>query len=601
MTSENMQMGIYLIDRDLFPKLDNDAVVDTIIEEYNAKTKNEQEFFHEETIRIKLSNYGFKTRLFFGHKKRTPKWKYFWQDALSKESKMRGALNYDASYIAFVFNNRRMFALSGGQGNFVIQDYINQSFGLEIVSRLISENSKVVKSIQVRGLTGMIMASTKFFRGDYRLADDDEFGKFYKQINAELSKNILSNRFGFNAKSLKKGAGCIAKSSFQINKSIDLAALFRILMHLDILLTQPIIANLNKVRLISGRGKGNKGLRADLENIFIQKLYECVRDNKRIDADFCHPDYEDYLTASTYEVCKGHSSEPLFKDPFDELTDINDLFDKFKQTDAIDPANIDAFSNTLERLSVISKDAEGKVKTKGSLLKHIHMEMSHAKKTYFRVDDEWYEIEDEFLTILDRDCKRLLEECRDDSIISKPWNAKRHSVENNFNNDHIGEQGTLVLDKILPDDIEPCDLLKFKNGEVFFIHIKRGFNNSMRDLTAQVHIAARRIMGDLRSNKDDYIGSIYDSLVAKKKSKDKYFAKAAAQIKGVAKEAFVDKLRGSTKQIFCLGIYVESRKRKDLSNPGEFRSNIAKFALLELHRKLRGMGVDLKIAQIKSK
>ena len=256
---DTMQVSIYHIDTDLFPELNNEEIVNQIIKEHNNNLPKKTEPFIEQPLKDGVNLHGFNLRVFYSEKTRNPKWKGFLKSILEPQAILLNGENRDISFVAFVYDDTGMFAITGGQGNFLIQNYINPHFGIDIITRLISENSKVIKSLNERGLTGALLASTKYYRFDYKLSDEDNFGKLYKQVEAELDINLLSNKLGLSTEELRKNVGCVAKSTFKINKSININSLLHVVKKLSVLINneEPKFT-LNKAVVIRSIIKPNK-------------------------------------------------------------------------------------------------------------------------------------------------------------------------------------------------------------------------------------------------------------------------------------------------------------------------------------------------------
>ena len=148
-----------------------------------------------------------------------------------------------------------------------------------------------------------------------------------------------------------------------------------------------------------------------------------------------------------------------------------------------------------------------------------------------------------------------------------------------------GDDKTIVLDTITPENIEPCDILKYDDEHVYFYHVKKGFNGSMRDLTNQVFLAASRIQEDRRSE-FTYLKKVYEKM----RISDTY----KEQVDSL--EEFIEIV--NKKPIFILAVKDNSTKNRNLKDIEKFSSNIAKFSLNELVGNMRNLGIDFKITQI---
>lgn len=154
-----------------------------------------------------------------------------------------------------------------------------------------------------------------------------------------------------------------------------------------------------------------------------------------------------------------------------------------------------------------------------------------------------------------------------------------------------------MLDKITPENIEPCDILKWDDENLYFYHVKAGFGNTMRDLCSQIFIAASNLQNDVNSSKE-YIGKIYDHLLSKRDSKNEYFARVFSQTTNMTKDQFVG-LFESKKMVFVLAVLDTATSERMINDDvSRFDSNIAKFSLQELVKGMRGLGIEFKITQI---
>lgn len=605
MSKEKIQVSIYYIDTSLFDETTKDDVIKQIIDAHHAKP-DEKERFSEQQLKANVASENFKVRIFYSEKTRTPKWKEFLEPILDSDQDLLRANNHDSSYIAFISDEANLFAISGGQGNFVIQDYIDQNFGIRLLSYLISKDSEVIKSLQDRGLTGSVLASTRFFRGDAKLADEDEFGRIYKQIKAELKKEILSKQFGFTSDEINGNVGCVAKSSFQINKSIDFSRLLQILANITRVLREPSLVALNQVRVISRRGEKNKRLIESLENTLFSQLYRNFLGNcHEVDFDFCNPDFEKYLTATGYQVFKKYSSDSLFDKPFDKMEDVQLLFkslEGLKGKDTFKASTFDEFKSGLANLRIKSFNTDNIVLTQDFFIKHVHGEIKFEEKTYFHIDGQWCEIQSSFIESLNTDCKAVIVESLDQNILHKVWANSEQTDETSYIQEFLNDANFFVLHKILAENVELCDLLKFDDSNLALIHIKKGFNNSIRDLTSQIMIAAKRFIGDVKGNSFNYLGQIHESLQAKSASENPYLQKISTQAGSFSCDDFLGLFKSKgRKPIFVLAFVDTAQNERDIlkDDIGQFNSNIAKFSIVELRRNLRRLGIDLKITQIK--
>lgn len=537
---------------------------------------------------------GYKLQIFYQKKDFNPKWKdYFRSIAKSDQAIMQDKVSSSEGFVLLLLKekNESLYAVTGGLGYFAIQENIYNDFGIDIFSRIIKREDKILKATKEKSVMGSIIGTTKYFRNEFNLFETDSFGKIYQELKARLDKNVLTDKLGFKEDDIKRESGCVVKSSFKINKAITFKQLIKIINCLESILEgeQPI--SINNVKKLT---KKNILLLQKLEDELFNQLWE--RFEKPYDSysfDLCHKDFEKYLTASEYIVKKGSSRKNFFNDyKFDELLEIDDIFRELKKSND-NPSNKDEFRELIKYFKIYSFDEDGNELTRDSLQAHLLGDVTYNSMKYFHIDKIWYQIKDEFLDELNSSCKSFIINNMDKGL-EKKWDLA-HEDENNYNQKYIGEKNTIVLDKITSENIEPCDILRWDKKNLYLYHVKAGFGNTMRDLCSQIVISANRINHDLNSSKK-YIKKIYAALRSKINGAP-YFDLAGKQTEQYSEKEF---LRLFDKELFFVLAVLDtaSSKVRKISDINTFNSNIAKFSLRELVKEMKSLDINFKIAQL---
>lgn len=589
MEEGKLQIGIYKIEEDHIIHLPS------II---SQKGFRQQELVHGEIS-------GYKLELFYQKKPSDPKWKDF-LCSLAKEGQavLDEKQSWSESFILLLLDNsqKNLYAVTGGPGFFAIQDYIYEDFGIDVFSRLIKKEDKILKGTREKSFVGGILGTTKHFRKNFNLFETDSFGKIYQELKASLDRKSLIENLGFSEEDISKGSACIAKSSFKINKAISFDQLLSIIIGCEHILETKEPIPINNVHKISK--KRNVVLIQLLEDTLYTQLWERYISENRQDKfsfDLCHKDVEKYLTASEYIIRKNLSGKNIFGDHiFTELTDIDEIFDQIEISLGLskNSENKSEFVNLLKSLKIYSYDEEGKDLTRGALCSHLLGDVNPppGDEKYFFIDKSWYLIRDIFINDLDKSCKDFLTRNYHDGLNSI-WDYPKES-ENQYNRRYIGEKNTIVLDKVTPENIEPCDILKWDEDNLYFYHVKAGFGNTMRDLCSQIIIAANRMVQDSSTSKQ-YSQKIYNTL-RNKIGGTPYFDEAGKQTNKYSEEFFLSLFDKNF--VFVLAVLDTATDRvRDIKEIEKFGSTIAKFSLQELTKEMMGIGIDFKISQIKKK
>jgi len=592
--SEKLQIAIYKIDMGNESLSISESPISEIKKHVIVKGYELQEIEND-------SLDGYKIELLYRRNPFSPKWKEFLSSITKQDQNILiKNKSYAESFVMLILNttSNNLYAITGGFGYNVIQDFIDDDFGVDVLSRLITKEDKILKSVKEKSVLGSILGSTKYFRNNYNLFENDSFGKIYQELKANLDKNILCDRFGFSLDDLKNNSNCIAKTSFRINKSVLIEDLLQIITGCEYVLDNLDPISINNVEKIVK--KKNQGLVNTLENQLFNQLWERYSgENENIDFDLCHKDFEQYLTATYYIVKKNSSNNNFFgnKD-FREcrLENIDELFKQIREMEG-SPSLKDDFVSIVRSLKIYSYNDENQNNplTKGWLLHHIFGEVSLEDKKYFLIDNNWYRIKNDFVVELNDSCEQFIKNNYDDGL-DKKWDFPT-ITENQYNEKYISEKSTIVLDRVTPENIEPCDILRWDEKNLYFYHVKSRFGNTMRDLCSQIFIAANKIQKDVKSTKE-YTGQIYDHLQNMINSKSEYSDKVGKQTESITKEDFV-KLFVGKNLIFVLSVLDTAENERDLRNDiSDFSSNIAKFSLQELVKGMKGIDVEFRIQQI---
>jgi uncharacterized protein (TIGR04141 family) len=580
--SEKMQVAIFQVDTSIYTDMSFDDIVDDIV--HRAPYK-------EQDLVSPMVD-GFRIRVFYRRKSHPPAWRPFFGGIVAQGEDLLRYEVINAAFMCFIDAAPRIYAVGGGQGIFELQGHIVTNFGTEILVRLIERNSKVIKGLQERGVTGTILGETKFFRGDQRMSDEDQFGRIYKEVRAELNLKILTKNFGFSKAELRRGsAACLAKSSFQINKSISFTQLLAICGRLNAIgRLKPKFA-LNKVVLIQNRGERNRQLLKELHEHLIEILFDSCKKGDLSDFDFCHEDFEAYYSSASHQVYA--SGDPLkYKEPVDLRRILADMKRK-RVLHMDDPVY---FKHSFLEIMLATFDADGEHLTSGSILEHFHGEITYNGRSFFFVDSQWYLIESEFIDDLNKEGKEMLAGVWEDKLLVEPFDLDER--EDQYSSTFIGKPGFCMLDTILVDNIELCDLLQYSNDSLHLIHIKKGFNNSIRDLVNQISLSARRVINDRKSDYG-YIDEIESKLRSGRTSGSSLKQRMAAQRLPTKSLSDLFRTRRDREIIFCLVFVDEAATNRVLKDDLEkFDSNIAKYSLIDLKREITGLGFGFKVTQL---
>lgn len=537
---------------------------------------------------------NYEIRLYFKKQTTDIKWKEFIKSiAVAGEAILKNDKSSSESYILILKSKKRncYYASTGGSGHTVIQDIATNDLGLQILSRILKPEDKSLRAAKERTLVGGILGSVKIFRNDHNLYENESFGSIYNELNAAINIQQLVNTFGFPASDIKSDALCIAKNSFCIKRSISFKELLRIITKCENLLTIKPLVEINSVEKL---GRGKLALIKTLKDKSDGGIYaNYLNAGKSFDVEISHRDFERYYL-STYTIFFFRIGATEYDYKSDEpIREIQTLLNKIREKEP--KLSQQDFERLTHTATIVTYDSGNEVLTTDTMRNHYCTEISHYGKSYFLIEKDWYEIGKTMIDKINENCQNFINSRVYTGPAVDPWKGVYDS-ENAYNASYIGEPDSMVFDKITPSNIEVCDILRWDDNNIYLYHVKKGFNNSMRDLCAQVFIAARRVQEDSK-NGYKFIGELYDSLNGNQGT-SAYIVNARDQLINITRDKFIDLFR-VRKPVFVLAVLDTSTTNRKLATQiEEFESNIAKFSLNELAKNMNNQEISFEILQL---
>lgn len=564
---DNKEPKIYLT----LSKIDSEHSIETV-EDYVVKEKG----YKKQKLKPTTLN-GLSFSLFYLVKDALPpRWKELLVPIVEEKQDILNHLdNKNESFVLLIEHNKNIYAVTGGHGHFAIREHKSSSFGFDVLSRITQSETKNIIMAREKNLIGNTLGSSNFFRSPSSLLENETPTSFPQELKAHLGVDKLS-KLGLEA---SKGAYCIAKDSFNINTRMSLPQLGTLIERIENIINDESItpAQICLLTKLSNKEIEEDELQEKLEDELYGYYQDLIKNSKNEDDlrfDLCHNNFETYLTASKYEVTSPNIKKVKLCTS-EEPPSVSCILKAIKEK--YPPKDKDAFRELMKKLEIKSLDEDDNEITKGSFYSHITCELPKSNHHYFYIEKAWYRIEKDAIDHLNEQCQSYIDE-NTSKIKLKSWNNAKD--EEKYNRFHARQKNTIILDRITADNIELCDIMKWdeKNNYLYLIHVKKGFNNSMRDLCYQISIAAKHLITD---SENKYLTKIHKKANAK-----------------LSKEKFTKLFNKDQKIKFVLAVYHPSGKQRNIKNIKDFESNIAKYCLLNLKNEMAKTNFDLEIRQI---
>lgn len=519
-----------------------------------------------------------------------PKEKYYWKLFLPENlTKNQNFEIVEFSFVLFINYKSEIYCVISGSGMSVIKKFLHPSFGIDIYQRIAKPKEDIIVELETRGIASNISQKKQIFNYNQTIAETLEYSEVPTKIKLKIRQELKLNEFkkyklDENLSLLEIGSyfSIRKKLDFQElkvliedihkiredNKPVQLTLFFKIndpnlVNELDETLKEIIVNDI----ILHSKPEEVKNNQSDIIEVVhpskLETFYEC--DNFLIRAKYSRGknDIEINDRAKLYFECTKHI--------FNSLKNVSDRFDA---------------KGKLYTHNIIGQINKVDI-TYGHFFSHITAEIEYLNKKYFKIDGHWYLLEDEFLQLMNRDAKEYYTKYRLDENILNNWPNDKD--EDYYNKSHNNLATHYVLDKVISENIELCDLLIFKDENVYFVHVKNGFNTKMRDLYIQVILSAKRLSNDLKNNKN----SSYLEKTLKKYN-------TLNPSKKIDHKELIDRLRKDPNKInFVMAFKNNHYKGKDTQERIELcKSNIAKYALVQVVKEMQQYNFGIKLFDI---
>lgn len=501
MKNVKFDLKIFLIDKNYFElkNKNNKEIIDIITANHKKGLRAGNEDF--DVVKPTINNHSEENFEFYTYCYNQPKNQNYWQLFLPDElGENQDFKVIEFSYVLFSIHKSNIYCSVGGSGFNVISTYIDNNFGIDLYQHFAKPSEDILLKVSSRGVAGNISQKDNTFNYDQRISESLEYSEIPKKIKVlirEELKNGIFKKYDLDNEKAILEVG----SYFYLRKKLDFEDLKQLIKDIHTIRKDKS----NYVQLTLFSKVDDSDLITDLDNELMEKIaddvalhntpaelkrlkegiielvnpkklekfYECAEFKVRFRKTRSTNDRIVVNKSDLYRECTKHI--------FENIKNINDRFEvrgKFYDLNIIGLIN-------------------GKESTYGNFFSHIVCERTLHNKKYFRIDAKWYFLDNKFIEQIQKDAINTYNQNKLDEPLLLNWG--KGWDEDVYNKKHT-EKGYYILDKLIKDNIELCDILVIKNNVIYFIHVKNGFNTQMRNLYIQVILSAKRLWNDLYNN-----------------------------------------------------------------------------------------------------
>lgn len=599
---------LYKININSFEGTENSGeLIDRMIGIFN---KGEENTFKQKSIKkniLSKSNFSIKLFTYVSDADKKPDWKYF-IDSITEEDNSE-LMSISSSFLLFIYNKKEIYVLSRGHHGFtVINNFIENDFGLDVISCLLKENSTVIRALNERKFFGDEYLTQRNFKGEFLLNYDDNFGKIYNDIIAEIPEEdfsklgIVKKRSNIKKVSVDVGASLEISSSFDFNELSNRIQKISNLLKETKTIRRVSLNHFNKVK----SSKLSK-IKDKLEYKLFEKCFEsiCTSNNN---IDFFYKEINTYITSKKISITDKHTGEEVFES--EDLKSINylNVIEELKRAEILVDTIDNFIASVNELVFTLYPINESQENIDSIFIEWINTDIVYENKAYFRIDGVWYNFENNIDTYLDDEIKKInfknsyvksLNEWRETTKTVKGKKVKGYH-ESDFNSSHRLNDCFIVTDKCFHNYIELADIIRidFDLKELYLYHVKRGIDRDLRVLSSQILNAVRTLRYDLGGK---MLGDYFDKIKKTQyKSKNVYYNLKGHKV-NLLKSKFIELFKDDIYKINIV-LAVSSDKKDELKDQiQKSNSRIAKLSLLHTIKEIRKYDYNLLFELIEEK
>lgn len=583
---------IFKIDKTFYELRDKsyDEIIDIIKDNHIKKLRHKFKDFDISIVKPEITSlidgdFNFKAYCF-----RQPKEKFYLKVFLPKE--LTEDQNFDIiefSYVLFIKYKEDIYCVISGSGMNVIKKYIHPTFGIEIYQRLAKPVEDNIIELYVRSIANNISSKKETFNLNQTISETLEYSDIPTKIKLKVRDELKLKEFkkydlDMNLAIMEVG------TYFYLRKKINFEELKELIKDIFKIYTKyepkqlTLFNKVNDSKLI-------KSLDDKLLDLIIDDVQE-HNDPSKVEfniseiIEIVHPSklerfYECDKFLIRYKFSRGKKDLEVFDRSNLYLNSTKYIYDSLD-----DFTNRYDIKQNIYKLNIVGY-VNGKEVTYGNLFSHVTAEMDYDLGKYFKIDGHWYVLEDAFLNIMNEDAKAYYTKyvLKEDILIN--WEIG--DDEDSYNKSYHELDNYFVLDKVIKENIEICDILSIHENIAYFIHVKDGFNTKMRDLYIQVVLAAKRLSNDIKNTK----GVSYLKKTLKEYNKRN-------PDKKIDIDDFINKIRNKELTINFVMAFKNNHYKGHtiLDRINKCKSNIAKYSIVQVVKEMQEFDFGINLIDI---
>ena len=475
--------------------------------------------------------------------------------------------NINVSYILFYPIKESIYAMTAGYGNHLIKNYIERSWGLYLMPKILGDDEGVIREVKENNLYGNALAVSKANRYTTNLLFEKKMSAVFRELSLEVDDEV-AKIFGISDEKKKRKTSVLLKDSLNLRKSIDIKRLKNVLSEIYEIEKKKDRYSMGYFLSANKNGISNTDL--------FEALQECIMNNELDKFELIGDDYQKYcVDAEEYIITDERGSDYYTSDvpiTFEELIEFITEDRKLSRN---------YISTVMRKWRIQTKDSSGNTLLFPiSIFNALQGFVEFGKKEIpcFLMQGEWYCLNTKYISILDEDFKRRVDMNHElvKDIKAKYNLVSKLKTEDSYNDSFFSSEKVIVAHKSLMDSFEIADLLFWDEKTLYIMCNKMRFDASgTRDLTNQIWASANYLQARLNSReRNGFLMGYYTQISAR-------YEKEGQELL-IEEEKFVNLFE---RHIVFIAGYMSGYSLKS-------KSHYAKYLDVDSYKKISDMGYD---------
>lgn len=423
--------------------------------------------------------------------------------------------NTNISYVLFYRVNENVYAMTAGYGNHIIKKYIEKSWGLYLMPKLLGDDEGVIKEVKENNFYGNTLSLNKANRYSTNIGYEKKLSSVFRELSLEIDDDVLEQLGFVRKKQTKRKTSILLKDSLNVRHSVKidelkeaLGMIYKVEKRSD-MYSMGYFLNSKKV------GISNKDL--------LSKLIEDIL-NENIDK-ICliGDDYLKYCVGASEYIVQNEEHEEYFSS--ENPITFKIILELIKEDKKLSRTFVE---KVLKKWTISTISSDGKVVLYPiSIFNALQGFVEYGEKGIpcFLMQGEWYCFDDRYTELLSDEFKKIIKSDKEkvQQLKDKFSLNATGNDENLFNDSFFAKTDVIVAHKSLTDNVEIADLIYWDEDNVYLMCNKSRFDGSgSRDLTNQMWAAANYFQNKMNSSIKTSFLEIYYEIISERYQKNKH-------------------------------------------------------------------------------